>query len=158
MTSMKITFLALAALFLVGDVQAGVDACRTGKALEKRPLRLTLAPTNGSAPIEVLLRYSGCFTTDIEPLLGTPVPPTAVRRYRADGVAWAMELMTEDGGDTTEFFIYYLKAGADEQYPIAYLKAAKTAAIATGKVDWGMEHFVNYHPPKFDFSANVVTQ
>lgn len=158
MTSMKITLLALAALFLVGDVQAGVDACRTGKALEGKSFRLSILPTGGGAPIELLLRYTGCFTTYEEPLLGNDIPATAVRRYRADGVAWAMELTTEDGKDETEFYIYYITPAANILSPVAYLKSAKTATVAGGRIDWGKDRFMNFNAPKFDFEARVVTQ
>lgn len=136
---------------------AAVDACRTGRALEK-PVRLSILPTNGSAPIELLLRYTGCFTADFEPLFGDPVPPTAVRRYRADGIAWAVELSTEDGADMTEFYIYYVRPGDTKAYPVAYLKGAKTADIAGGRMDWGTNHFMNFSPPEFNFQARVVTQ
>ena len=84
MTSMKLIPLALAALFLSTGAQAGVDACRTGKALEKS-IRLSIIPTNGSAPIELLMRFQDCRTVTTEPLFGDEIPPSASRRYRADG-------------------------------------------------------------------------
>lgn len=154
---MKMTLLLLAGALMAAPAHAAVDACRSGRALEK-PVRLSILPTNGSAPIELLLRYTGCFTTRIEPLFGVDVPPTAVRRYRADGIAWAVEFNTEDGSDVTELYVYYVVPSDNDPYPVAYLTQAKTAAIAGGRVDWGTQRFMNVVAPKFDFSARVVTQ
>lgn len=163
MTSMKVILRALLVLAAAGAsapaaAQNAVDACRTGRVLENRPVRLSILPTNGSAPIELLLRYAGCRTVSVEPLLWTPVPPTAARVYRADGIAWQVYFLTEDGKDSSEFFIFYTPPGTEERTPVAYLMEKRTAAIAAGKVDWGTAHFINFDAPKFDFSARVVTQ
>lgn len=154
---MKITRLALAALFLGVSAHAGVDACRTGKVLEKS-FRLSIVPTNGSAPIELLMRFLDCRTVTTEPLFGDEVPPSASRRYRADGVAWAVELTTEDGTDTTELFVYYITPTPKVLTPVAFLKSSKTADIAGRRMDWGVSDYINFFPPKFNFSARTVTQ
>lgn len=153
------TPLLLAVLLAVPSAaQAVPDACRTGRALENRPVRLSILPTNGSAPIELLLSFAGCRTETVEPLLLTDTPPTAVRAYLADGIAWQVYFSTEDGGGSTEAYIFYTPPGSRLRYPVAHLKQRPTAAVASGRVDWGTVRFLSFDAPQFDFSAQVVTQ
>lgn len=157
---MTIAFRALVLLALAAPAgaQNTVDACRTGRVLENRPVRLSILPTNGSAPIELLLRYRGCRTADSEPLERIWTPPTAVRTYRADGIAWEVDFYTEDGKDSTDFYIYYNAPRTKDRYPVAHFNRGRTQAIAAGRVDWGIGLFMNFSPPEFDFKARVVTQ
>lgn len=145
-------------LSLPAAAQAPVDACRTGRILEARPLRLSILPTNGSAPVELLLRFAGCRTVEYEPLLGSPILPSAARTYRAAGIAWEIDLYTEDGEDTTELYVFYAVPGSKDLGPVGFFKPVKTAAVAAGRVDWGKQKLVNFTPPKFEFEARVVTQ
>jgi hypothetical protein len=135
-----------------------VDACRTGRVLDNRPLRVSIMPTDGSASIDLLLRYSGCRTTEYEPIFGSHTPPTAVRNYRAAGVAWEVDLYSEDGGEWTEIFLYYIVPGSTDDQPLNFFEERQTAAVARGPVDWGKSRLKNTTPPKFDFEARLVTR
>lgn len=163
MTSMKMILRALLVLAAAGasapaGAQNAVDACRTGRVLENRPVRLSILPTNGSAPIELLLRYAGCQTSEVEPVMGLPTPPTAVRAYRADGIAWEAYFATVDGESLTELYIFYYTGKKNDPAPVAFFRPAPTDAIVRGRVDWGTGPFIRFDPPAFDFKARVVTQ
>ncbi|TBR23606.1 hypothetical protein EPO15_05570 [bacterium] len=154
---MKITLAFLLAGLLGAPALASANPCASNRALEK-PLRLSILPTNGSAPIELLLRYVGCRTTDYEPLMGTPTPPTATRTYRADGIAWEADLATPQGEDWTDLYLFYVVPGVRDLMPVTLLKEQPTAAVFAGRVDWGTNRLINQDGPKFDFQARVVTQ
>lgn len=145
-------------LALAAPAAAQTDACRTaGTRLDGRAFRLTIVPSDGSPEIKLLLRYEGCRTVDIEPMLGGPTAPTARRTYGAAGTSWWMALHTEVGADESELYVYYAAPGETRPYPVAFFHPAPTFLVQAEIVDWGTTTFMN-ETPRFKFSARAYTQ
>jgi len=143
---------------LVRVAQAGVDACRTGRELERNSIRLRITPL-GMLQHDVVLTYDGCKTRTDELLFGDEAAPWAARYFSAPGSPWGVILQTDAGSDKTVLNIFYFKPGADKAKTdvAAFSRLAQTSLVAQGRVDWGTLPFDVPAPLNFK-SAHVVTE
>lgn len=113
--------------------QANVDACRTGRELEGRPVRLVIEPL-GQAAISATLRFTRCESAPNE-----FDKPSALRRFRDDATGWGLDMETEAGSDTTYVTLMYGRSDANATYwwSAGYLgpKPTKDVAEATVRFD-----------------------